>query len=62
MGIYKLLANQLVVKCLHFSQGQLNPIGCVSWEMPAAKFCVWQSCSGAEPPEREQRCCGITKH
>lgn len=62
MGIYKLLANQPVVKCLHFSQGQLNPVGRVSWEMLAAKFRVWRSCSRAEPSERQQRCCGITKH
>lgn len=62
MGIYKLLAKQPLLQCLHFSQGQLNPLGCVLWEMPEARLYGGGSCFGASPSEREQRCCGITKH
>lgn len=62
MGIYKLLAKQQLLQCLHFSQGQLNPLGRVLWEMPEAKLYGGGSCFRASPSEREQRCCGITKH
>lgn len=62
MGIYKLLAKQQLLQCLHFSQGQLNPPGPVLWEMPEARLYGEGNCFRASPSEGEQSGCGITKH
>lgn len=34
MGIYKLLANQPVVECLHFSRGSLIPLATLAGKCP----------------------------